>query len=294
VSIVVMICYARSGGTVLNQFLGSLPNTVMMSEVNPLPCAWSVELRLGMVKSQAKQWYGIELQSDDFTENTLELYELLQQTGRQLVIRDWSFGNFFPREENNFTPPNRLLILEVLEDKCQIVPFCFVRDVIDVWLSYSAKARVVGRHIDMESFFAHYLKYARAVHQKQIPVFKYEDFTRDPENVVRDICSCTGLKYSDSCRDYASYDKIIGDAHFDPHSRGRRAGVVRPMPRRHISRTEAERIDACTEMREANEIFGYPVSYYGIERENVFSAGREALMRLMHICWEKSSRRFRQ
>ena len=30
-----LLCYARSGGTLLNQMIGSLPNVVMLSEVSP-------------------------------------------------------------------------------------------------------------------------------------------------------------------------------------------------------------------------------------------------------------------
>jgi len=36
----VMICYARSGGTILNKCLASLTNTVMLSEINPLGGGW--------------------------------------------------------------------------------------------------------------------------------------------------------------------------------------------------------------------------------------------------------------
>ena len=36
VMVTVMLCFARSGGTVLNRCLGCLPDIVIMSEVNPL------------------------------------------------------------------------------------------------------------------------------------------------------------------------------------------------------------------------------------------------------------------
>jgi hypothetical protein len=34
-SAIIMLCYVRSRGTVFNQCLGSLPNTIVLSEVNP-------------------------------------------------------------------------------------------------------------------------------------------------------------------------------------------------------------------------------------------------------------------
>ena len=75
-SIIVMICFARSGGTILNQCLGSLPGVVIMSEVNPLGGGKGKGAEsYRTIKSQAKNWYGIDLISDEdnFVECAIEL-----------------------------------------------------------------------------------------------------------------------------------------------------------------------------------------------------------------------------
>ncbi len=61
-AVVVMIAFARSGGTVLNQCLGSLPDVVIMSEVNPLGGGWGERgaNSLTTIKDQAKHWYHLE------------------------------------------------------------------------------------------------------------------------------------------------------------------------------------------------------------------------------------------
>jgi len=65
VSIIVMICFARSGGTILNQCLGSLPNVVMLSEVHPLVENWSSgKVSVPKVKYQTKNCYQIDLSAN--------------------------------------------------------------------------------------------------------------------------------------------------------------------------------------------------------------------------------------
>ena len=135
-SVVVMICFARSGGTVLNQCLGCLPNIVILSEVNPVGGGGGRgPVWFQTVQAQAEHWYGIKLEANDFAESILELEKVCEDTGRHLVVRDWSFVNIAPEPYKDTSPVNRLLTLEALEGKCEVVPFAFVRDSIDVWIS---------------------------------------------------------------------------------------------------------------------------------------------------------------
>ena len=114
-SIVMMICFARSGGTILNQCLGSLPGVRMPSEVHPLLGNRSKGTKpQRTIKHQAKNWYQIDLQSDGFVENALELEEICQRSGRSLIIRDWTYAGYFPFCKNPPLVPNKLLSLEIL------------------------------------------------------------------------------------------------------------------------------------------------------------------------------------
>ena len=70
--IIVMLAYARSGGTLLNRCISSLPGTLVLSEINveafcPSSC--------NTIKEQAKKWYDIELKSDGFIENISEIHD---------------------------------------------------------------------------------------------------------------------------------------------------------------------------------------------------------------------------
>lgn len=276
--IIVMICFARSGGTILNQCLGSLPNTMIISEVSPLAGNWRKgNIFVGTIKEQAKHWYDIDLKSNGFVESALELAEICERTGRWLVIRDWTFGGYFPSKNKPDSPPDKLLTLEALDGKCKVCPFCFVRDSIDIWMSLTRRM-----DIEMETFFAQYLKYIQDIKVRNITVFKYEDFVRRPEETIRQICQYAGLEFSDSWKNYMSYGKVIGDTVFDPHSRGRKAGTIRVIPRRRLAKKRIIDLNRCKEMIRANELLGYPTSYYAVEQESKASAISERCKRFIY------------
>jgi len=250
----------------------------MLSEVSPVVGDWnSAAMNLSTIKDQAKDWYQIDLKSNDFVECALELREIAAKSGQRLIIRDWTFGSFFSFGKNASLPPDKLVTLEDLEGKCDVIPFCFVRDAIDVWLSLRMRLK-----IDMETFFKQYLKYVQAICERKLRTFRYEDFVRRFEHTVRQICQYTGLEFSDSYKNYMFYDKVSGDMRFDPLSRGRKANTIKEISRRYLPKKLVIKLNRCEEMIRANELLGYSTSYYDVDREAVQSAIRERCSRFIY------------
>ncbi len=262
-AVVVMICFASSGGTLLNQCLGCLPNVVILSEVNPLGGGRGRgPVWFDTVKDQAREWYQIDLKSDNFAEGVQELEQICEHTARQLVVREWTFINFMPYEPNGWNPPNKLLTLEAIEKRCEVIPFAFVRDSIDVWISRGTPAADV--------FFEHYLRYVEALLENRVPVFKYEDFCRRPDVILRNICEYSGLTYSDSYQNYASFLNVNGEVQNIDGSRGTRQGRIKLLRRRHLPEDKIMEANENADMVRANTLLGYSASYYDAPRENVW------------------------
>jgi hypothetical protein len=275
-SIILMICFARSGGTVLNQCLGCLPNTIILSEVNPIGGgSGKEEISCSTVKSQASQWYGIDLKSNNFAEGLLELKDICIEKQKHLIVRDWSFANFTPLRQNNWQPSYTLLTLEVLQKETHVKPFAFVRDAIDVWISRGMP--------ECNNFFNSYLKYVKAIIENQIPIFKYEDFCQNPQETIESICNKTGLEYKDVINDYQNFDKVNGDIQI--LSRGRRQNSIKPLYRKNIKRDKIQKLHECPAMMEANQLLAYPTSYYSVPRENLFLKGIKATPKLIRRLW---------
>ena len=269
-----MISFGRSGGTVLNQCLGCLPHVIILSEVNPLGGgSGKDEVSYSTVKSQALNWYGINLKSDDFTENLLELERFCSNSHKHLVVRDWSFVNFYPTVQNRWQPSNTFLTLEALKDKVDLIPFAFIRDSIDVWISFGMP--------DCNTFFESYLKYVNKIIDRQIPFFKYEDFCEEPEKIVQEICKITSLEYDHFQDKYYTFDKVNGDIQII--SRGRTKNSIRLLPRKIIKKEKISEINQCDLMIEANHLLDYPTSYYSAQRENLWLKGAKKIINSLRI-----------
>ena len=256
-NVTIMLCFTRSGGTVLNQCLGSLPDVVIMSEVNPLGGGWGKEEEdsLTTVKAQAKGWYDIDLDSDedDFADCVVEL----SQKCKHLVLRDWSFMNFFPNmgipiidDKIEIEAINSFLILDELKDRCNVKPFAFVRNGIDAYLSRKGKLYL---------FAEAYLRYVQELLNLGIPIYKYEAFCLEPERILKDICLYAGLPYVDVCTTYSEFTTMNGDVQAE--SRGNRQNRIISLPRLEVTSRVMIGINNCTDLQEANKLLGYSTEY---------------------------------
>ncbi len=254
-----MHCFARSGGTVLNQCIGSLPNVVIMSEVSSFGGGkGSGPISHRTIKEQAKAWYNIDLKNDDYIESALELHEYCEKHNLKLVIREWSFINFVPQKYNNFNPPKKLYTLEQLTSHCKIIPFAFVRDAIDVCIS---------RNIAPNKFSPTYLNYVKELINKNIKIFKYEDFCKNPNDSLKTICHYTNLQFSHSYKDYLNFNKVNGDVQNPKASRGIKQKRIQPLPRKIISRKMIKLFDQNKQIKLANKLLGYPLLYSDVQPE---------------------------
>lgn len=255
-AIVLLHCFARSGGTLLNKCLGVSPHTVVLSEVNPLGGGWGKRgpQSYTTVKEQAKYWFDISIKSDDFREGVLELYNFLRGKHKQLIVRDWTFINFVPHEYNNWNPPNCLLTLELLKEKCNVIPIVFIRNTIDVWISRGMP--------NVESFSEQYINYLNCIKKYNIKIFKYEDFCSAPKKVMREICKYSGIAYNPRfTEDHVHFTKVNGDVQKTQPSRGERHGRIELLPRRIISEEKIREVNSCKQIQLANEMNNYPAKY---------------------------------
>ncbi len=255
-SVVVMLCFARSGGTLLNKCIGSLPDTVVLSEVNPLGGGWGENGAdsFSTVRAQAKNWYNLDIKSDEFADGIIELYEICKDTNKRLVVRDWTFVNFVPCEENQWSPPNRFLTLDSLKDNCAVIPFAFIRNAIDVWISRGMPP--------VNDFFMHYLNYVERLTRENICYFRYEDFCANPQGRLKEICEYANLPYRDVTNIYQAFSKVNGDVQNKSASRGIKQNKIAPLPRKYIPWQKIREIEESSLVRRCNELVGYQSSYF--------------------------------
>lgn len=247
--IVVMLSYARSGGTLLNRCIASLSGTFVLSEMSvealcPNSCS--------TIKDQAKEWYGLDLKSEGFVENINEIYEYCISKNLTLVIRDWTFGSFVPSKYNNFKPSKSLATLGAISESFPVISFAFVRNAIDIWLSLNASPRTF---YDKNLEFLY--EFTKCLIDKKIKLFRYEDFCNDPVQEMKKICNYTGINYSDLFLNYTDFKNVTGDTDLPGHSRGIESGKIGLLPRRESYDLYLDEINSKTRANKINKILKY-------------------------------------
>lgn len=248
-SIIIMLAYARSGGTLLNRCMASMPDTIMLSEVNvealcPSSC--------NTIRGQVKEWYGINLKSEGFRENIQELYKYCLEKDKALIIRDWTFGSFVPSRYNNYNPSKEFATLDFVSNYFPVKSFAFVRDAIDIWLSLNASPRTF---YDKDLIYLY--EFVKKIFDRKIKIFKYEDFCKNPKKNMHSICDYVEIDYNEQFMNFFSYYKVTGDTDLPDSSRGLVENKINLLSRRAMSDVLFEEIKTKTKALEINKLLNY-------------------------------------
>ncbi len=248
--IILLICYARSGGTMLSRCLSSMENTFVASEVHP---KYNVHLNL----AQQSKKIGINLKSGDYLNQVIDLNKQLEEQGKRLVLRDWTFIDFTPHDINNFETSNRLLQYEMLVAELPLIPVVFVRDAIDIWISRWCPP----------AFFKVYKNYISEILDKNLSIFKYEDFCEHPEIEMKKLCQILDLPYEPKFLKSYNNQFVYGDMDASGNSRGLQQKKIERLKRKRIARPLIKWLNQQKEMREINKWMNYPESYESVSIE---------------------------
>jgi FkbM family methyltransferase len=235
-----------------------MPDVVMLSEVNPLGGGWGKlkQNSYTSIKAQAKNWYGYELENEEFFDSLSELEQICETEGKKLIIRDWSFVNFSPHEYNNYSPPNEFLTYSGLKRLgIKFRAFALIRDPIDIWISRGLPL--------VNQFFDEYFNYLLMLKGLQVSVFKFEEFTAQPDETLRSLCEYLDIDYNENVvRDYYKFHKVNGDSQRELPSRGASQKYIRQLPRKVIAFEKIQECNKNQSMVEANRLMGYPARYH--------------------------------
>ncbi len=227
---------ARTGGTVICRCLASMQDVVLLSEIHPLGTQKFNPI------AQAQAWY--DLLSDEDLESArsgrlsfLEVMQLIAQRcsehGRILVVRDWSHLDYTGVP---FTQPRyRSLLAEKLQPAFSLVRYSTVRHPLDQWLSMAQQA-VFQERLGPARFLRGASRFAESA--RQTGFMRFEDFTRDNDTALRQLCAGLELEFDPGYREkWQAYTRITGD--MLPGRSG--SDHIAPLPRQAMDATEKRR-----------------------------------------------------
>jgi len=193
-SLPVFYCFPRSGGTLLNQCLLCSKSTVVLSEVNPAGSFLAIE-------RQAGEWFGLitekevgQLGARTYLEKIALVARRCRDRQQQLCIRDWVAINFIPK-----LTPLAPACSGTLEQRAYLRAAGYdLREIVLLRRSgevlHSLRKHMPGfTDYPLDRFAGQYRAFLRAV--EGCPKFYLEEFTRDPDAVLRRICAALSLEF---------------------------------------------------------------------------------------------------
>jgi hypothetical protein len=250
-----ILCYARSGGTLLNRHLVKSDNLVVLSEAHPIH---HKKGGVHSLKEQLNRWYGIKIESNNYLDCIIEAKTWCDENDKHLVIRDWSYIDFSKSYLNDNKPIGESANIQLLESAgLEYNKISFVRDGIDVYLSQNKS---------IEEFSKEYLGFVKYLKNLNCKIFKYEVFVENMDNELAsifnelDIGSFNFLKNDNTLLT----KNVVGDTSI---SRGNGADKPIALKRRFSSMRKKLKINSNKSLIESNFILSYSVNYSSRESE---------------------------
>ena len=219
---------ASSGGTMISKCLAALPNTLLLSEINPLS---TLHIREG-----EKQFSPTDLllalrkavrpQDEDtlirvFLSSMTALRAESAAKGLRLVLRDHPHSSFCTTAEAAARPT----LYELLAPEMPCRSVVTVRHPLD---SYLALQQNKWLHFSPSTLEEYAVRYEAFLDRHAgIPVCRYEDFVADPEATLEQICGYLELPTMAGVAELISAVTLTGDS-------GRRSAIIEARPRRPV------------------------------------------------------------
>lgn len=244
--------FACTGGTLIAKCVAALPNTVLLSEIDPLstlvipqdrPVFAPTDVLLNM--RQTTRPLPEEMLADVFVAAIGRLAARLADRGQHLVLRDHAHSHYCTHRD----PGTRPSLRRILAPEFDIRAIVTVRDPVESYLSLRAN----GWHTHMAPQTP--AEYARRYRlflddHRDLPVLKYEEFTQDPEAALRRIADALDLGWSDDALHLFPMMRLTGDS-------GRKGDSIAPRPRKPVAPALLDQLRDCPDFLSLRAGMGY-------------------------------------
>lgn len=222
--------FACTGGTLISRALFALPNTVVLSEIDPLgPLPRSRPGRVPFAPTDliralrhSIREVGDETIIATFLDGLAAARAGLERDGRHLILRDHAHSQFC-QGAVDFTA--RPTLHEMLAGRFDLRSVLTVRHPLDSFLALASHGWVHFTPSTLEDYARRYLAFLDR--HAGIAVFSYEEFTTDPETVLQQMCAALDLTYSPLATALIGAIRLSGDS-------GRSGERIAPRPRRPV------------------------------------------------------------
>lgn len=220
--------FACTGGTLISKCLAALPNTLLLSEIDPLSRAVlrSYETRfrptdLIFALRRSHREVSEETLADLFMAGLVRLHAVASAEGRRVVIRDHSHSHFCLDIDPHGRPTLRAIVARDLPVRSVVT----VRHPLDSFLSMLAHKWIEFTPPTLEEYSRRYLTFLSF--HAGLPIYAYETFVADPSGVLGQICTDLALPFHPMVLDAIGAISLSGDS-------GRKGDEIGSRSRRNV------------------------------------------------------------
>ncbi len=243
--------FACTGGALISKCIASMPNTQLLSEVDPLsttvkPSDKPQFTPTDMIALMRQSTRGVstELIIDLFLNNLGTIYSELLNYGLRIILRNHVHSLYC----RGAIIPERPSLLEMIETRFSTKSVVTVRDPIDSFMSLTVNGWVDFSPPTFNEYCARYAAFIRSY--KGSPIIRYEDFLNDPPKEMKNICDFLDLPFSPDFIETFSVHKMTGDS-------GRSGDTIEQRPRRSIDATLLREMETSAQYQYVRSMLGY-------------------------------------
>lgn len=185
---------ACTGGTVISKCIASMPNVALISELNPLNRFGSKFEPTNPLLLLERSYRKLTLEEikEDFKGRISQTISICNKDGMDLVIRDHSHSDFCMGEHPSDLTP----ICDFLSGTYRLLSAVTVRHPLDSYLGMTAQNwNEQFTPSTLDEYCRRYLSFLERY--KDLPLLRYEDFCKSPNEFMQDLCKELEITYSD-------------------------------------------------------------------------------------------------
>lgn len=222
--------FACTGGTLISKLIATMPNTVVLSEIDPLS-----KLMIGDARNPffapTDLIYGarVALRAIDgrvaarmFQASLGVLHEHLRETGQHLVLRDHSHSHFC----TDTLPETRPTLLSMVQNVAPVRSVVTVRHPLDSFLSLDRNGWRHFSPFTLDEYARRYRMFLDC--HPGVTIIRYEDLVVDPDVQLEQMCNALDLPFRPGSEAMLSIIAMSGDS-------GRKSSTIGPRGRQEVS-----------------------------------------------------------
>lgn len=225
--------FACSGGTIISKCIAAMPNVLLLSELDPLSPLSPLQNKwkkpefspsdiIRLLKHNYKE-VSDEVLINIFRASVFELSEYCSKRDFNLVLRDHTHSHYCCGLEIN----DRDSFLKIFSEVATVNAVLTVRHPLDTYISLVKNGWVHFQPASFDEYCNRYLCFLDEY--SGVDVFKYEDFTKRPSEMLEKICVSLNIKFDPNFESYLPAIKLTGDS-------GRSSDSIQERPRKNVEK----------------------------------------------------------